>query len=175
MAEKCSTGANTTDGDNEVPIAEIVSKIKPFNGLDKWLDGSKRYIFRQMIQTFSGKIDEKIKFEHASDQIVWNIIHIEKDKSFQFPKTSPTYDDKLDAMTWLKDLRSALVKEFMREARINYFNAFMTDKNYEDLRKGIKCVSFKELERQTQDASTEKVRRKCVYQHDLMYNVLLYC
>ena len=41
MAEKSSTGANTTDGDNEVPIAEILSKIKPFNGLDKWLDGSK--------------------------------------------------------------------------------------------------------------------------------------
>ena len=140
--------------------------ISKFTNLDSWRDGPKRYLLKQLIRPIKGKIDEKMKLAHASDAVVWNLIHIH-DSEVMFPTYSPPEDSQYEAMVWLKDFRSDMVKVMMKRARLKYYEAICNQPEYESIKENNKnFVSYKDLEKRTLHEDSELVRKNIYVMFD---------
>ena len=128
-----------------------------FNVLD-WVGVGKpkRYIIVKLIQPKSGKIEERLTIQHASDQVVWNVLYIFDSKS-TFPTRSPSQSDRALALQYITKFRTQFVKIFCDEARNNYFMAAFHEEWKDICRDGKPFKSFADLEYRTRDDTSELV------------------
>lgn len=128
-----------------------------FNVLD-WVGQGKpkRYIIVKLIQPKGGKIEERLTIQHASDQVVWNVLYIFDSKS-PFPTESPTPSDRALALQYITQFRTQFVKVFCNEARNNYFMATFQDEWKGICKDGKPFKSFADLEYRTRNETSELV------------------
>ena len=137
-------------GQTEIP--------EKFNILDWAGTGKpKRYIIMKFIQPKHGKIEERLTMQHASDQVVWNILYI-FDGTSPLPTESPSETDRGLAVQYMINFRSQFVKVFCDEAKSNYFLAVFQEEWRGLCRDGKPFKSFADLDYRTKDETTELVR-----------------
>ena len=143
-----------------------VSDIDVSEDFSKWkLDGKSRFILPDLL--CKNRVDEKMTIEtHASDAIVWNIVNLCSDSSF--PTLSPSLQQRIKSLTWLKHFKKYLNKTIAGEVRAKYCNMANHNK-WSLLRKnGDSFLSFDDLVKRTKYCVGKEVR-------DVFENFLSYC
>ena len=142
-----------------------------FNILDWAGPGNpKRYIIMKLIQPKHGKIEERLTLEHASDQVVWNILYI-FDGTSPLPTESPSEADRSLAVQYMINFRSQFVKLFSNEAKSNYYVASYQEEWRGLCKDGKPFTNFADLDYRTKDETTELVRVKDEIFFGKTYNV----
>lgn len=118
-------------------------------------DGKTRYILPHLL--CKNRVEEKMTIEtHGSDAVVWNILNITS--NLTFPTSSPTLQQKAEALNWLVRFKKYLNKVIGREVRNKYFVLANQD-NYSDIRvDGEKFTSFEDLVKKTKYLVGKEVR-----------------
>ena len=123
-----------------------------------------------MIQPKHGKIEERLTLEHASDQVVWNILYI-FDGTSPLPTESPSEADRSLAVQYMINFRSQFVKLFSNEAKSNYYVASYQEEWRGLCKDGKPFTNFADLDYRTKDETTELVRVKDEIFFGKTYNV----
>ena len=123
---------------------------------DSWkLDGQNRYLLPHIL--CQSRVEEKMTVEkHASDAVVWNILHLNTNQSF--PVISPTAHQRADAILWLNRFKRYLNKVIGSEVRMKYCNIANQPK-WNVLREGGESFScFEDLVKRTKYGVGKEVR-----------------
>ena len=139
----------------DTPTSATSSRINVKENFESWkLTKTSRYVLPHLL--CRNRVEEKMTIENnASDAVVWNIIYLTSDKSF--PTSSPTFQQKIDALGWLQEFKKYLNKVMAKEVRATYCNMANQDK-WSILREGGETFSsFDELVKRTKYSVGEEV------------------
>ena len=123
-------------------------------------DGKTRYVLPHLL--CKNRVEEKMTIDtHASDAVVWNIINITSDGTF--PTSSPTLQQKAEALNWLVRFKKYLNKIIGKEVRNKYFVIANQD-IWSCIRKdGDHFTSFEDLVKKTKYSVGKEVRNTSIY------------
>ena len=142
-----SRNVSVTIGNKSIHVAEKN---------DSWkMEGQSRYLVPHILCW--SRVEEKMTIEkHASDAVVWNILHLTTNQSF--PVTSPTAQQRADAILWLNRFKRYLNKVVGSEVRMKYCN-IANQQKWNVLREGGESFSsFEDLVKRTKYAVGKEVR-----------------
>lgn len=151
MTKEYQSTATSGSITQECPIPKKFL-LEDWEGKDK----PKRYFITTLIEPKGGKIEEKLKLCHASDQVVWNLVYV-FNPNIRLPTKTPDLQLKTDALQFLISFRSQMIKLFSDEAKRNYFNYSLHDDWKELSVDGTGFSSYADLEFKTRNAVSEKV------------------
>lgn len=147
MSTESSNSTNISENTTATIDSNVIGDINVSEDFAKWKnDGKQRFVLPDLL--CKNRVDEKMTIEtHASDAIVWNIVNLCSDASF--PTSSPTLQQRIKALSWLKHFKKYLNKNIAAEVRTRYCNIANHDR-WSILRKnGESFMSFDDLVKRT--------------------------
>ena len=130
----------------------VINVMEDFEG---WkIDKNTKYLLPNLL--CRSRVEEKMTVDkNASDAVVWNILYLTSDK--MFPITSPTIEQRVQALAWLNTFKKYMNKVMTAEVRSRYCNIANMEKwstmkgadgnfnTFEDLVKRTKYATGKEV------------------------------
>ena len=110
-----ATGSLST---RDVSLSCTSRKVLVHENFESWKkDGKRRYLLAHLL--CRSRVEEKMTLEkNASDAVVWNILHLTTNANF--PQSSPTVEQRVDALVWLNNFKRFLNKVIASEVRMKY-------------------------------------------------------
>ena len=151
-----NNSTSTNDFVSSLHINVSVTEINVLEDFSSWkTDRKTRYVLPDLL--CKTRVDEKMTIEsHASDAVVWNIIHLNSNSPF--PTMSPTLQQRVQALAWLRHFKKYLNKAISKEVKAKYCNMANQD-NWSILRSdGQSFLSFDDLVKKTKYSVGKEVR-----------------
>ena len=143
---------NSTVSEGRVRCMNVIERSEDF---ETWKsDGTTRYVSSNFL--VKDPVDEKLTLaDHATDAIVWNIVHIEKNEVF--PTDAPPSHLRLNALDWLNRFKKYLNNVFQYEFKALYCRIGNQD-NWVSIRQdGLSFQSYRDLCKKTKEVVGEQV------------------